>query len=453
MQSQQMKVLIIERDKNVAEQISELINDVIAAQVDSASFGEQALEHLAREAYQLVVVDVSMSDIEGLAILGRVKQLSPTTAVIVTSQIATIEEAVKAIRLGADDYFQKPLNMDQFKLSVRRSLDRRDLYTKDAAVTGLLHLLSVCQLISASVEEQKIFEMVLGYLRREVFPQSIAIFRLEGEVPVRVSVTGEVDTELAEMIVGGQNILKLAYDEKASMKIVARTNNPEIVVFQFTCLSEQSYFVVCVGSKWRISSEKIDGYFKLLQAQIQMSAKNIQNYKSFSNMLYLDEPTGLGNTRYMHYSLEQVFNSASKNKDATFSILFLDVDKFKSINDNYGHLIGTRLLFEMGQILKENLRKNDKVFRYGGDEFVVLLPGCPTTKALEIAEKIRLEVEKHVFLKQENLNIHLTVSVGVANCPDHATTKRDVIHAADNAMYAVKKSSRNSVTVASKKAA
>jgi diguanylate cyclase (GGDEF)-like protein len=98
-------------------------------------------------------------------------------------------------------------------------------------------------------------------------------------------------------------------------------------------------------------------------------------------------------------------------------------------------------------------RKSDLLFRYGGDEFVVVLPGASTGDARMIAEKIRTAVESKVFLERENLNVHLTASIGVANCPEHATSKRDVISSADEAMYTVKRKSRNSVYIASKKAA
>jgi len=133
--------------------------------------------------------------------------------------------------------------------------------------------------------------------------------------------------------------------------------------------------------------------------------------------------------------------------------LFVDVDKFKSVNDQYGHLIGTKLLHEIGQITRGCLRMGDLAFRYGGDEFVVILKNCPTKAAIDIAERLRAGVEKNEFLSKEKLNVRLTVSIGVANCPEHATSKRAIIEAADAAMYAVKRSTRNRVYVAELKAA
>ncbi|MBI3556818.1 MAG: GGDEF domain-containing protein, partial [Deltaproteobacteria bacterium] len=99
------------------------------------------------------------------------------------------------------------------------------------------------------------------------------------------------------------------------------------------------------------------------------------------------------------------------------------------------------------------LRKADVAFRYGGDEFVALLVGASASVACSIAEKVRSEIEAHKFLSRESLNIRLTVSIGVANCPEHAASKRDIIEAADGAMYAVKRASRNKVYIAEKKAA
>src|SRR5688572_6142631 len=101
----------------------ELIRDVVRAQVDSTNTGERALELVSRTPYQLVIADCGSMGVDGMSILERVKGASPSTSVILTSPYATIDEAVKAMRLGAEDYFKKPFNPEHFKLAVRRCLD------------------------------------------------------------------------------------------------------------------------------------------------------------------------------------------------------------------------------------------------------------------------------------------------------------------------------------------
>ncbi|MEW6057088.1 MAG: diguanylate cyclase [Bdellovibrionota bacterium] len=447
-------VLIVESDSRQTELAMELIRDVVRAKVDSTNSGERAVELVSRTNYQLVIADCGIGDMDGLTVLERVKRGSPSTSVILTSAFATIEEAVKALRYGADEYFKKPYNPEHFKLAVRRCLDRRDLYTGDQIVTGLMLLLNCCQLISGCLEEEKIFDSVTSYLRRETGCSGLALYKASGNKTSYVKTASDADVDVVEVLVDRHNLLKSSDGEKHPMRIITKSNGaPEIAIFEFRCVGDAKYFAVCIAPNWTTPSDEVDSRFRLLQAQIQMTGRNIQNYRGVRHLLYLDEPTGLYNTRYLHLCLDQYFERWEKDKTKKFSVLFIDVDRFKGINDSHGHLVGTKLLFEMGEIIRSNLRKGDVAFRYGGDEFVVLLDDAATDLAESVGERIREGVEGNYFLAKESLNIRLTVSIGVASCPEHAISKRDIIEAADNAMYSVKRSTRNSVYIAEKKAA
>jgi len=129
------------------------------------------------------------------------------------------------------------------------------------------------------------------------------------------------------------------------------------------------------------------------------------------------------------------------------SLLFIDIDGFKRINDTFGHLVGSQALSEMGQVIRKGLRDTDVIARYGGDEFVIVLPETTLKGAVIIAERIRKTVEEFEFAAH-NLNIRLTVSLGVANTPKHTLTAEGLIKKADVAMYQAKELSRNSIKVA-----
>lgn len=447
-------ILIVQADARETEIVSELIRDVVRAQVDTTNSGERALELVSRTNYQLIIADSGGAAVDGMAILERVKHLSPSTAIILTSGLATIEDAVKAMRLGAEEYFKKPFNLEHFKLAVRRCLDRRALYTGDQSVTGLMMLLNACQLVSGSLEEDKIIDTVAAYLHRETASKGFAVFRMDKEQRTRVTTDSDTDPDVVEVLIDSHHVIGACRDEKTHIKIVPRgASAPEMAVFQFKCSGAAEYFAICLNPSWATPPEEVASRFRVLQAQVEMTGRNISNYRGVRHLLYLDEPTGLYNTRYLQHCLDEFFTRAAGDQKATFSILFLDVDRFKSVNDRHGHLIGTRLLHEVGQLIKKGLRNGDVAFRYGGDEFIAILDGAGAEEAREIAERIRQAVEKHSFLAREALNIRLTVSIGVANCPEHASTKREVIEAADNAMYAVKRDCRNNVYIAAKKAA
>lgn len=165
------------------------------------------------------------------------------------------------------------------------------------------------------------------------------------------------------------------------------------------------------------------------------------------NLALVDDLTELFNQRYLPTVIENEINR-SKRKDGAFTLLFLDLDFFKMVNDTRGHWIGSKLLKEVGQIVKSSIRSCDYGFRYGGDEFVVVLPDTDVKGGQIVGERIRRSVEDARFLIDGH-EIRLTVSVGLAGYPEHAKTKEQIIQLADQAMYHGKRKSRNIVYSAS----
>ena len=160
-----------------------------------------------------------------------------------------------------------------------------------------------------------------------------------------------------------------------------------------------------------------------------------------------DDLTSLYNIRYLHQAIDMEIERAQRY-GSLFSLIFMDLDNFKDVNDKFGHLIGSRLLIETSLILKKNLRTIDVITRYGGDEFVMILPQTSNDGCFQVAERLRKTIEKNVFLKHEGHTIRLTASFGVASFPDIAKNREELIHMADKAMYRGKFSSKNIVFAA-----
>jgi diguanylate cyclase (GGDEF)-like protein len=160
-----------------------------------------------------------------------------------------------------------------------------------------------------------------------------------------------------------------------------------------------------------------------------------------------DDCTSLYNARHLNFMLDtEIYRSHRYAFE--FSLIFIDLDHFKSVNDTHGHLMGSKLLNEIGTAIKENCRLIDLAFRYGGDEFVVLLPQTSKDSALGVAHRLHELIGETVWLKDDGLNVRLTASVGVASYPSDSRTKAELLHLADEAMYLVKNTTRDNVAVA-----
>jgi diguanylate cyclase (GGDEF)-like protein len=167
-------------------------------------------------------------------------------------------------------------------------------------------------------------------------------------------------------------------------------------------------------------------------------------YQKMAELVITDDLTKLFNSRYLNRTIENEISRCDRYH-ASVSLIFLDIDFFKAVNDRYGHVVGSKVLVEMGQILIKGLRSVDIVSRYGGDEFVIVLPQTPPFVATQIAERLRKNINKHTFLKSDGLNLKLTASFGVASYPESAQSKDELLRLADEAMYKVKNRTRDGV--------
>jgi len=164
-----------------------------------------------------------------------------------------------------------------------------------------------------------------------------------------------------------------------------------------------------------------------------------------------DDLTRLYNSRYLNQVLRREVKRASRS-GRPLSVLFLDLDGFKAINDTYGHLAGSRALVEAGAVIRTSARETDIVARFGGDEFAVVLPDTGGGGAVAVGERIRARIAEHPFLAVDGVNHHLTASVGVATLPDVALTPDGLLQAADAAMYQVKDRGKNGIQSAAARA-
>jgi diguanylate cyclase (GGDEF)-like protein len=235
----------------------------------------------------------------------------------------------------------------------------------------------------------------------------------------------------------------------AQMDQKTRTETKSIVAvpvrFRDTCLGVIE-LVNCVG---------VEGFndrdLALLEALADFAAialENARHVQKIQELTIKDDCTDLFNARHLNAILEtEVYRSQRDGLQC--SLIFMDLDHFKSVNDTHGHLTGSTLLAEIGQVLRAHCRQTDSAFRYGGDEFVILLPQTSKESATMVARRLHKLIRERVWLASENLSVHITSSMGVACFPTDAHSKAELLHLADEAMYFVKNGGRDSVAAAS----
>ena len=187
-----------------------------------------------------------------------------------------------------------------------------------------------------------------------------------------------------------------------------------------------------------------------IASQLAIAIENAQLYQTIKNAALTDDLTGLYNARYAFIYLDEITNQAVK-EDFPVSLIFFDLDHFKWVNDNFGHLVGGKLLKEVAKRVKKHIIETDAIIRYGGDEYIIIIPRMPLEQSVEKAEFLRKKVGNYPFGVKKNLNYRITASFGVSEFPGASRDALALIRDADMAMYWVKENGRNGTAYFSNK--
>ena len=229
--------------------------------------------------------------------------------------------------------------------------------------------------------------------------------------------------------------------------------------FQLTGVSTRNYTEILNEANRELGRMNIqyDGMYRELKTAMEelgkknkeldrLSAELAERNRMLQNLADRDGLTGIYNHRFFKEFLEHQVNQHLRYK-RPLSLMMMDIDHFKSFNDTKGHRTGDSILRQLASLLKKSTRKSDLVARYGGEEFVVILPETMLKGAAIIAEKLRRTIEINTFTHEEETDIRVTVSIGVAGFAEGMLTGSAVIEAADQALYSAKRQGRNQVRV------
>lgn len=179
-----------------------------------------------------------------------------------------------------------------------------------------------------------------------------------------------------------------------------------------------------------------------LANQVALALHTARTYQAAFEQAITDGLTGLKTHRYFMEAVEREWRRSTRSGQE-FSVIMLDLDQFKEVNDQYGHMQGDRVLRAVANVLSDSVRQSNVVARYGGDEFAILMPEATTAQAEAFAERMRANIQDDPLLKQHGI----TASIGIATFPEHGPTKEEILRNADAGMYLAKYQSGNSVRV------
>jgi diguanylate cyclase (GGDEF)-like protein len=167
---------------------------------------------------------------------------------------------------------------------------------------------------------------------------------------------------------------------------------------------------------------------------VAIAVDNVRNMQRLQARAFIDEVTGFYNTRYLISKLDHLLPQIFQ-RGGNFSVVFMDLDNFKAVVDAHGHLQGSRTLAEVARVISGVLGPDDSLVRYGGDEFVIILPHRSREEALGLTRRLRQSLNQTHFLQGEGLDVTLTASYGIATLPDDATDREQLLLIADRAMF------------------
>lgn len=447
------RILLVEDDRFFRELFSNLLRDA-GYTVDTASSGEEALRLMAEQEYVLVVTDLVMSGINGLELLSRIKSSDPSIDVIMVTGNANLESAVFSLKHGARDYLLKPVNSDELLHSVRLSMEQRRLLNENDELRNMVSLFQTSQALASCLDLEGACHLAVDAMAREAsVSRGIGLVQ-DGDALKYHNLKGldaATGTVLCEIMTAALH--KSSSRGSQPLRILLPMGRLELEsadlreALLFPLVSRTTLLGVVAlfnDVDQTLPPALNDRNISFLQEHAARALDNALRFTATRDLLYIDELSGLFNYRYLNVALEREVKRADRYS-TQLTVMFLDLDNFKGVNDTYGHMVGSTVLRELGALLKKSVREVDVVIRYGGDEYTIILVETGPDMAVRVGERIRKMIADNVFLGREGYHIKLTASIGYACYPEDTVSIQELLGMADRAMYAGKAAGKNRI--------
>lgn len=418
--------------------------------------------------------DLLILDCSAIKILERLKKLDSSVPIILIVDKGSEIDYEKIIFADIEGLLSRPYRIDFFRKTVEKAVNHRKAVLSNLKTVASLKqkiqelqtLNEVVQAISSSLEPREILRIIMEKTADLIKAEGWSVLLLDHDRRELVfeATAGEAGKKLLGMRLKiGQGVAGWVARYGQSLIVPDVTKDPRFYsgVDKKTKFITKSILCVPMRSKDKIIGvvevvNKIGGepftqddleIFENLVAHITIALENAAMYRKMEEASLIDDLTQLYNSRYCNQFLDK-FLTNRKGIQSTISVIFLDIDFFKLVDDHFGHLVGSETLRYVGERLKRVVRSGDVVVRYGGDEYIVILPSTNKKTAAVIAERIRKEINKEPFYAFSNKKFKISITSGVATYPDDAKSRDELIGVADKAMYEGKLSGRDKVVLA-----
>jgi len=402
----------------------------------TAPDGSQAIAQLKSRPFDLVILDLRLPDMSGHAVMQFINEQRLDTDVIITSGDSGIDAAISALKLGAYDYLRKPYSREELLKAVSNALKQRELLTQNQQITQRLegseriyrYLVNSSPDIIFTLDQDGLVTFVnervqplLGFTREDLLGRHYS------------ALIHAPDLERANYVFGGEQPHK-RWSRQAELRLRCNDTQAEFRVFSVELMS------VSLGDQATTAgaSAPLGTYCVARDITASKRADELLAYQAYHDVL-----TKLPN-RVMFKDRLSLALLHAKRRNSRMAVLFLDLDRFKTINDSLGLQVGDDLLQQVTLRLQGCLRPGDTLSRFGSDEFNLVLPDLVDTAEANRMAQALLQCMRTDFLVGKH-TIHVTASIGVALYPTDGDSADDLIRNADMAMHSIKSHGRNSV--------
>ena len=429
--------------------------------------GSEALALAATHQPDLIIMDIEMPDKDGIAACRDLKE-SPATRkipVILFTSRSKKKDMVLGLKAGADDYVTKPVYLPEILARIEAHLRSKDAYS-DLEQRDLRFLLELTENISAIRNPMTILRLIVDKIAEIIDVARCSIISLNARGEIIVKASSDLDScQEIKLDLDKYPEIRRSLETKQAVIINDIKNDPLMASVSKSTLGLNFNAIVVIpvikkesviGTFFLRTATPVSGsiterIFKLCQLIANISANALENailfesmqsaQEYFEEMAIRDGLTGLYNHRHFYDRLEEEFSRAERY-NTPLSLVFLDIDDFKRINDVYSHIHGDQVLKTIGQLMRKIARESDIPARYGGEEFAIILPNTSAEGAIDVASRLQAVIREHRF---ESLgNEQITISSGISTFVNKSMQSfNQLVQHADEAMYEAKKQCKN----------